>query len=108
MPELSEFLSSVVLYHDKVAGDFNMHVDDISDGFAIELSNIMESFNFTCVRPKCGLDLSSLVSRDIFISDHRLVFTFVFYVIRNPHKREICSRVFNDTSASTFLFICEV
>lgn len=67
-----------------LVGDFNIHVDDDSDLFARGFINIMDSFHFTqhVSGPThnkghtldlvftLGLNIDSICSEDIFISDH--------------------------------------
>ena len=87
-------LPSSLLHPDKClkAGDWNIHTDDISESFAFEFLNTVESFNCTHkLSPSLdlvfyfGSGFIILFVRDIFISDHLcLVFNSVFYVNRDP------------------------
>lgn len=63
-----------------IVGDFNMHIDDVSDKFATDFINITESFNLiqyvtspTPIRRHTldlvfsfGLNIGSVLSEDIF------------------------------------------
>lgn len=47
LSDFSDFISSVVLSHDKIllVGDFNIHVDDLTNSFASEFLNTCDSLN---------------------------------------------------------------
>ena len=121
LAEFSEFLSSIVLNHDRIilVGDFNIHVDDTSNHFATEFLNITDSFNlvqhvsgsthnrghtldlvFTL-----GLTINSLSLIDL-VSDHKCILFDSYIQATAPDlKRTVCSRIFNNQSASNFASI---
>lgn len=100
-----------------IVGDFNIHIDDVSDKFAIVFINITESFNLiqyvtgpTHIRGhtldlvfSCGLNIGSVLSEDIFISDHNCISFDLFCNVDSPScSRVINSRILNYLSAEKF------
>uniref|UniRef100_A0A3B3BU57 Reverse transcriptase domain-containing protein n=1 Tax=Oryzias melastigma TaxID=30732 RepID=A0A3B3BU57_ORYME len=119
--EFSDFLSSTMkLSKLIVLGDFNFHnfnCSDDSDLFTRGFSSVMDSFNFT--QHVCGpthvkggtldlvftlgVNIDSIFSEDIFISDHHCIFfNLSFSVSLLPARREISSRILNSSSADAF------
>lgn len=99
-----------------LVGDFNIHVDDTSNHFATEFLNITDSFNlvqhvsgsthnrghtldliFTL-----GLTINSLSLIDL-VSDHKCILFDSYIQATAPgQKWTVCSRIFNNQSASNF------
>ena len=115
----SEFLASVVLHYDKImiVGDFNFHVDNITDQAATEFLNITESYNFVQhvhgPTHNCGhtldlvftldLDLDSLSIRDLVVSDHMcILLNTVLHATKKPQKQKVRFRVLNKETAQSF------
>lgn len=111
LSEFSDFLSSTMrLSRLLLVGDFNIHVDDDSDLFARGFINIMDSFHFTqhVSGPTynkghmldlvftLGLNIDSICSEDIFISDHHcILFNMSFHEPLSPVHRTFISRIMN-------------
>lgn len=59
LSEFAELVASTVLGYDRilVVGDFNFHVDILSNSSANEFLAIMESFNFTQHVSRVGLPI---------------------------------------------------
>lgn len=120
LPEFSDFMSYIVLNYDKViiAGDFNIHIDDLSNRFASEFLNITESFNLVQYvfgpTHKCGhtidlvftlgLNVSSVIQEDAVISDHcPIIFDAQFPCQPvNPCVPARSSRLINPCTTITF------
>lgn len=119
LAEFPEFLSSLVLNHDRVVlcGDFSLHVDDSTNSQAADLLNISSSFNFE--QHACGpthnrvhtLDLvftlgiilSSLNFMHFIVSDHKcIVFNSECPVFNTAAPRSWSTRIYNENSAAEF------
>ncbi|XP_054594520.2 uncharacterized protein [Nothobranchius furzeri] len=118
LQEFSDFLSSTVkLSRLVIVGDFNIHVDDPSDHFAMNFSSLMDSFSFTqhVSGPThtrghtldlvftLSLNADSVCPEDVYISDHHCIF-FNLSVSASPPpaRRMVSSRFLNESTASNF------
>lgn len=90
IPEFGEFLSNVVTNYDfiVICDDFNIHMDNIGDSYAVQFTNQLSMFELTqhiyvpthnhghtldLVISK-GLDISVTGTLDVGISDHLCIF----------------------------------
>ncbi|KAF7229196.1 transcript variant X3, partial [Nothobranchius furzeri] len=118
LQEFSDFLSfTVKLSRLVIVGDFNIHVDDPFDHFAMNFSSLMDSFSFTqhVSGPThtrghtldlvftLGSNADSVCPEDVYISDHHCIF-FNLSVSASPTlaRRMVSSRFLNESTASNF------
>lgn len=116
--DFGHFLASIIRF-DRVlmVGDFNVHVNDSSDSFAVNFLNVTESFNFTQhvsgpTHAKgntldlvftTGLKINSICTEELTVSDHYCVlFNTLFDNDVVLGKRVKCSRVINSLTANKF------
>ena len=98
-------------------GDFNIHVNDSSDKFAVKFLNLTESFNFaqhvsgpTHTKGNTldlvftlGLKVSKVGSEDLCESDHKCVlFNLAFDNDYSPARRVKSSRILNRLAVENF------
>lgn len=119
MMDFSNFVSSLLLDYDKIllVGDFNFHIDVVSNRDALDFMSRMESFNFTqhVVGPThnrghtldlvftLGLCPSSTSVEELFLSDHKCIsFTVPLYFKDDKPRRIIKSRILNNDSVVKF------
>lgn len=118
--EFAKLLSIVCMEFDCVVlvGDFNIHVDNLTDGCAKELLNILDNFGLSqhVTEPthnrghildliiSKGLNISEVVVNDVALSDHYCV-SFKMTTLANPMKSEaevIRKRYINDNTCALF------
>uniref|UniRef100_A0A8C6K7Y3 Reverse transcriptase domain-containing protein n=1 Tax=Nothobranchius furzeri TaxID=105023 RepID=A0A8C6K7Y3_NOTFU len=118
LQEFSDFLSSTVkLSRLVIVGNFNIHVDDPSDLFAMNFSSLMDSFSFTqhASGPThtrghtldlvftLSLNADSVCPEDVYISDHHCIFfNLSVSVSPPPARRMVSSHFLNESTASNF------
>ncbi len=121
LTEFSELLSSIVVSYDQliIAGDFNFHIDDISNRSSKAFLNVTESYNlvqhvkdpthnqghtldlvFTL-----GLTVNNLSIMDLSVSDHMCILfdTTVVQTVEKDPKRKVQFRVINEHTAGAFI-----
>ena len=118
LSDFGEFLASIIRYERVLMiGDFNIHVNDSSDKFAVKFLNLTESFNFTqhVSGPThikgntldlvftLGLKVSMVGTEELSETDHKCVL-FNLYVDNDyvPVKRVKSSRILNSLAVENF------
>lgn len=116
--DFSNFLpTSLRLFRLVIIGDFNIHIDDTTDSFAISFINLIDSFNFTqhVSGPKHSrgqtldfvfthvLSVDAVCSDDIFLTYHHCIFFMINESV--PHSVacwEVSSCFLNTSTGASF------
>lgn len=118
LSEFGDFLASIIrLVRVLMIGDFNIHVNNSSDNFAVNFLNVTESFHFiqhvsgpTHNRGNTldlvftlGLKASNVCTEELLVTDHKCVlFNLSFDNDFVPVKRIKSSRIVNSLAVENF------